>query len=85
MEETAIKPVGLYGYESSAEDAELRALYQVSLCFESADDVARFARFVARCAEEMAREPDWDHEHFYTAGPMRGESVIITRLDPRNR
>ena len=83
--DTAKQPVKLYGYESNAEDAPLQEFYQVSLCFEAPEDLAAFASFVAECAEGMAQEPEWDHEHFYNdGGPFDGTSIIIGRLDPRN-
>jgi len=86
LNDTAKQPVNLYGYESNEEDAPLRAFYQVSLCFEAPEDLAAFARFVAECAEGMKDEAEWDHEHFHTdGGPLDGTSIIIARLDPRNR
>lgn len=64
VDEFGGKFVKIYGYSESSED--LLSLVEVTIQ-ANPEKLRELSLFLGRCADEMERSPDWEHEHFNNA------------------
>ena len=57
-----MKKFKLYGYSASGDEC-LLSLREVTL-FADSNQVRALSTFLARCAQEMETNPEWEHQHF---------------------
>ena len=72
----------LYGYANGDDSETLLELDAVSICFQSPEDVRKFADFANACADEMAAMGD-DYDHVHFAGGETPDITIAKLLDVR--
>lgn len=75
-------PIKLFGYAMTGK--KLHKLSEVTVCL-GAKDARELGDFLHRCAERIAADPAWEHEHF----PPESGFVVFNvghygELKPRN-